>query len=289
MHEQHRQRLRARFEKTGLDGFADHEVLELLLTYAIPRRDVNPIAHALLDRFGSISAVLEADSDQLCAVEGIGPVSATFFSLLGQLQQRLILERAKDSRGDTYLQTPLQAAQFVHTLLHRKPTETVYAVLLDKNHRVIHHQLLQTGSLTETAVYPRQLAELALRKNAYSLLLAHNHPSGDPTPSSMDAALTAGAKAALAAVDVRFPDHMIVGEQIVYSFFSSSFLHLITGETFSHQQWKQRHPLSGGSEKAHVSLAAEPQPGAANILRETDRLPKEQDRDFFHSFWEEEN
>ena len=218
IHAGHRERLRARYAESGADGFFDHELLQLLLTYAVPRKDTNGLAHLLLNHFGSLEQVFCADVEQLMSVDGIGQSTAVFLHLHGDLLQRLSLAKLADTRGRIKLNTPLSAAQYALARLHAQHYETVLAVCLNSRLEVIHVKTLQKGTLTEAPVYPRVIAETALLHHAHSIVLMHNHPSGNPAPSSEDAVTTEAVRAALSGIGVRLNDHLVVGGAFVYSF-----------------------------------------------------------------------
>lgn len=217
-HAGHRERIRARYAATGGEDFLDHEFLELLLSYAIPRRDTNILAHRLLERFGSLSQVLFADTGQLMSVEGIGQSAAVFLRMQGDLVRRLSLASLADARGKVKLNTPLAAAKYALARLHAHPYETILAACLNSRCEVTHSKTLQRGSLTEAPIYPRVIAETALLQHAHSVLLMHNHPSGNPAPSQEDIRTTEAVRAGLAGIGVRLSDHLIVGGALVYSF-----------------------------------------------------------------------
>ena len=267
MHEQHRQRLRERFASTGLEGFADHEALELLLTYAIPRQDVNPLAHRLLTRFGSLTDVFTADMAALCTVEGVGPVSATLIVLLGQLLRRLDLAQIHREAESEQLKVPLDSIRYLYTLLSGRQNETVCALLVDKNNQLIKHILLPGGGLTRTDVSPRQVAELALQHHAYGLILGHNHPSGDPTPSEDDAALTHDIQQALVMLDVAFQDHIVVGNGWVFSFRTGNFRQMPSHRQIAAEQADKVVPLPrmAPSSILPARQAAEHLPGTSSL------------------------
>lgn len=215
MHEGHRERLRARYIKTGLSGFADHEVLELLLTYAIPRQDTNATAHALLSRFGSLRGVLYADINELQQVHGVGERTAVLLHVQGELLHDLSLR--VQIKEKAVLSTPVAMASLALNLLGKERYESVYVVSLDKHFRLLHAQCLFSGTLYEAPMYPRRIVETVLQHQAYAALLLHNHPSGDPAPSEADISATAAVIAALNGVDMQLYDHIIVGRDIVYS------------------------------------------------------------------------
>jgi DNA repair protein RadC len=215
MHEGHRQRLRERYIKTGPDGFMEHELLELLLTYAIPRRNTNDIAHSLISRFGSLSSVLCADAAELSSIDGVGDSTAVFLRLVGDAGRKAV---QSNDRKAPLLGTPAAAVSFALELLAGERYESVYVVSLDKNMRLLHAERLLTGTLTEAPLYPRRVVESALHHRAHAVLLLHNHPSGDPSPSESDAQATEAVKKALNSIDIRLFDHIIVGRNAAYSF-----------------------------------------------------------------------
>lgn len=217
MHEGHRGRLRERYLQNGLDGFADHEILELLLTYCIPRRNTNDIAHALLKRFGSIDQVFAADIKSLSTVPNIGENTAIFLRLIGQVTRRLFSALQWPAVERSRLSNPLIAAAFAIETMREERYESVYVVSLDKNLRLLHAERLLSGTLTEAPLYPRRVVESALVNRAHSVMLMHNHPSGDPEPSQSDLHATEVIKRALQAIDMQLFDHLIVGANRVYS------------------------------------------------------------------------
>lgn len=218
IHAGHRERLRNRYVESGYEGFLDHEFLQLLLTYAVPRKDTNVMAHMLLNHFGSLEQVFCASVEQLMSIDGVGQSTAVFLHMQGDLLQRLSLSKLADTRGRIKLNTPLAAAQYALAKLHAQPYETVLAVCLNGRCEVIHAKTLQKGTLTEAPVYPRVIAEVALLHHAHSIVLMHNHPSGNPVPSPEDDATTEAVKAALSGIGIRLNDHLVVGGAFVYSF-----------------------------------------------------------------------
>ena len=216
-HGGHRGRLRERYLQSGADAFADHELLELLLTYAIPRRDVNGMAHELLARFGSLENVLNADPAALRQVTGVGESAAVYLHLQHDLMQRVLLRRFSDRSGRIFLSTPEKSARYLLELLYDKPTENAVLLCLNAQREVICVGRIGDGTLAEAAVYPRAAAELVLLQHAHSAILAHNHPSGNPLPSEADNLATTQVAAALQALGVPLLDHLIVGHGVVYS------------------------------------------------------------------------
>lgn len=220
MHEGHRKRLRDTYLQSGADALHDHQLLELLLTFSIPRKDTNPIAHALLSAFGSLEDVLRADVNELMKIDGVGESTAVLLSLVGDMPTRMAYDKSKPVR----LATPKDAMAYCRALLLQQRYEVMYIVSLDKNLRVLHCEKLSSGTLTETAVYPRLVVESALRHSAHSILLAHNHPSGDLTPSKADVEATAMVLRALEPIGIRLHDHIIVSKNGAFSMARDSLM-----------------------------------------------------------------
>ncbi|MBR6569937.1 MAG: DNA repair protein RadC [Clostridia bacterium] len=206
-HAGHRQRMRERFVSQGLDGFAPHEVLELILMYAIPQKNVNPLAHRLLEHFGSLHAVLEADAEELVRVEGIGSYAASLLSLFGHVDRQLEKSRSAEKKR---LGSRAAAKAHCAGLLKGLRQEHLYLVCLNAQMEVIHNALIARGTLNEVPAYPRLVAEAALRCNAHSVVLCHNHPGGSVIPSMQDLQMTADLGDMLHSLDILLADHVIV-------------------------------------------------------------------------------
>ncbi len=217
MHEGHRERLRDRYLQFGAESFNDHELLELLLTYAIPRRNTNDIAHALIERFGSLQSVLAAKTGELQSVPGIGEHAALFLHMNGQMVRRCLNRKGQKPGKRQRLATPADAASYAVQLLCQEKYESIFVVSVDKNIRLLYAERLVTGTLTEAPLYPRRIVESALQHSAHAVLLVHNHPSGDPEPSESDLSATNLVKEALRGIDIQLYDHLIVGQGVVYS------------------------------------------------------------------------
>jgi DNA repair protein RadC len=220
-HTQHRQRLRQRFERSGADALHDYELLELLLTYAIPRRDVKPLAKALLARFGGLSAVLAAEPQRLCEVPGLGPRSATLVRLVRALARAGLAERL---RGRPALSTPEAVCEFARLTLGGQSREALMAIFVNARNEVIDHQILQQGTVDQVLAPPRLVLEAALAHGASGLILVHNHPSGHPAPSAADRRLTEAVARAAGHLGVRLLDHLIVGQRDCFSFLEHGLL-----------------------------------------------------------------
>lgn len=208
-HEGHRERMRARFMHGGLNGFAPHEVLELLLFYAIPRRNVNPLAHRLLEHFGSVWAVLNAPPEQLTQVPGIGAQSAALLSAVAAAYRFADLDRLGERPiVNNYREAKAYCAQ----LFAAAREEVLYVVCLDAQGRVLRAVPAISGTIDEIAIYPRTIVAMAIRHNARNVVLAHNHPSGLREPSDADIRTTELLREALGAVDIEVLDHIIYAD-----------------------------------------------------------------------------
>lgn len=214
IHTGHRERLRQRLRTAGLQAFSEHEVLELLLTYAIPQRNVNPLAHELIAVFGSLNAVLSADENELLRVKGMGKSAALFLTMMPQLmrycQMNALGERPR-------ITTVSDARAYCAPLFFGITEEQIYMVCLDQAGHVLHRSLLHTGTVDQVALHPRTVVETALRHNAYSVVLAHNHPSGMAEPSQPDIDVTRQVATALYLIGIHLVDHMIFGSGEAYS------------------------------------------------------------------------
>ena len=209
VHAGHRARMRERFMKEGLSGFSEHEVLEFLLMFAIPQRDVNPLAHRLIDRFGSLSAVLESSPAELTRVDGVGENAAALLSLMPQLMGYY----QHSAMGRKPVITNLaEARKYAGALFFGLHEERVYMICVDQSGRVLHPALMHRGTIDQVQIYPREVVETALRYHAHAVLLAHNHPSGLALPSPEDRQTTLVLKAALEAVGIVLADHIIVAD-----------------------------------------------------------------------------
>lgn len=209
MAEGHRQRLKDRFLKEGLDNFEQHNALELLLFYTLPRVDTNPIAHELIDRFGSFSGVLDAQPEELMSVNGISEHTATFLKLIPEVS-RFYLTDKQIKTAD------LSSLTAIGDFLVRKYvgiiTETVYMLLLDNKYSLISCIKVHDGSVSSAAVSIRKMAEIALNRKACAVVLAHNHPGGLPIPSPDDINVTHTFENALNTLEIHFVDHYIIAD-----------------------------------------------------------------------------
>lgn len=220
VHNGHRDRMRQRFLQEGLDGFTDIQVLELLLFYCISRKDTNPIAHALLEQFGSLSQVLEAPVEELCKVEGIGENAAVFLQLVTQVGRYYLTDRVSKIK---VLPTLESCAEYMRPLFFGRKVEMVYLLCLDAKCKVLCCRKIAEGSVNSTGISVRKIVEMALAANASSVVLAHNHPGGLAIPSSEDVAVTRRVVAALQAVEIHFIDHIVVADDDYVSMVQSGY------------------------------------------------------------------
>jgi DNA repair protein RadC len=217
----HRKRLRARFRKNGTEGMHDYEVLELLLTYAIARKDVKPYAKELIKRFGNLSGVLDASQQELESVLHIGPISSTLIRLVKAIGSLYLAEKMKQR---DVLSSPQAVLEFARMRLSGLPHEAFMVVFLNTKNKVLDHKIIQEGTVDRAAVYPRRIIEEALSRHATSVILVHNHPSGDAQPSAEDKQLTRDLVEAAKTIDLRVLDHLIVGKEGYCSFAEARLL-----------------------------------------------------------------
>ena len=209
IHEGHRQRLMDRFEQDGLDHFTPVQVLELLLFYSIPRRDTNELAHKLLDRFGSVARVMDASTEELMQVPGIGKKTAVFLHLAKQAGRYYQV----DSNRKGMVMTDIEdCGKFMQPYFIGRQRETVFLLCLNANCNVICCREVGEGDIHTALISPRQVVEIALAEKASTVVLAHNHPSGVALPSQEDVLVTKRLANALAAVDVTLFDHLIMAD-----------------------------------------------------------------------------
>jgi DNA repair protein RadC len=210
----HRKRLRDRFAKSGRSALADYELLELLLTFAIPRIDTKPIAKNLLHQFGSILGVLQQPEHRLIHVNGIGKQTALFFKVIHGC-----LTRCMEIEVETQpsISGPEDIFAFVRLHLGMRENEYVYALYLDNANHIIHHCDVASGTVDKSSLYPREVLKPALIHNATSVVLVHNHPAGQPIPSEQDLTMTRKIEEIAKPLGVKLLDHLIVTRKQAYS------------------------------------------------------------------------
>jgi len=210
----HRERIKNKFMQNGLDGFMDHEALELLLTYAIPRKDVKPAAWDLIKKFGSLSAVLDAPPEELAKVKGVGLSSALFLNLVRATYKRYAINNLKYSRA---INSPQDVAAYCRASLEGKEEEIFEVIYLTIRNTVIGSEVLAVGNFDRASISARKVVESALLAKAASIVLTHNHPSGDPRPSTEDITFTQEVTKAATLLGIAVLDHIIVGKGGYYS------------------------------------------------------------------------
>ncbi|WHH60660.1 DNA repair protein RadC [Petroclostridium sp. X23] len=221
LHEGHRKRVKERFLKEGLDSFNDHQVLELLMFYAIPMKDTNELAHRMIKEFGSLSGLFEANPKDICNKCGVSENSAILISLVPSLARRYF----KGKWGEKIvLNSASKAGEYSVSLFVGKHYENFYIICLDSQNRVKHSALVHEGSINEVPVYPRIIVELALRHQAHSIILAHNHPGGSLKPSQEDINITNTIVSVLESIDIKVRDHIIVSGDKYISLKQNNFL-----------------------------------------------------------------
>lgn len=221
IHDGHRQRLRERFLKEGLDSFDEHQVLELLLFYSLPRKDTNNIAHELIKRFGSLSAVLEAPVSELKLVPDIGDSSAFLMSFIAAFSRYYMINRSQ-SVGEC-LTTVESWCNCLMPYFLGKTNEVVYLLCLDAKGKRLGCKEVSEGSVNTAGVQVRKLVETALNIKASFVVLAHNHPNGVAIPSAEDISTTKQIATALRAVDVTLLDHIVFADNDSVSLSQSGF------------------------------------------------------------------
>ena len=220
MHDGHRQRLKERFRSEGLDNFDEVQVLELLLFYCIPRQDTNPLAHRLLDHFGSLAQVLEAPIGELEKIPGMGQGAATFLHLVRDTGRYYQVNRTMQEKVLTTIE---QCGAYLSSFFFGRRNETVFILCLDAKCKVLCCKEVGEGSVNSASVPVRRIVEMALGVNASTVVLAHNHPSGLAIPSSDDVQTTLRVAAALDTVDITLADHIIVADGDFVSLVQSGF------------------------------------------------------------------
>ncbi|MDR0645702.1 MAG: DNA repair protein RadC [Elusimicrobiota bacterium] len=210
----HRARLRERFAAAGIDALADHEVLELLLTYCIARKDTKPIAWALVKRFGSLRGVLDAKAEELREIAGLGAQSAQFLNLQRALIRRYFLERAKENKK---IESPADIIDFCRASLHGLSEEIFEVIFLTARNDFIDAERIASGSLQNADISPRKIIERALSRRAAGLIFVHNHPSGEPSPSNADIEITKTLSRLAAQLGIKVLDHIIIGQGKIFS------------------------------------------------------------------------
>lgn len=210
----HRNRLRTRLTKAGRTAFADHELLELLLTYSIPRKDTKQIAKKLIEQFGSFTAVLDQPKERLLEIEGIGPQTSVFLSAIRASLTRYLEQKVENVRT---ISKPEDVTEFLRVHLGANQRECLMILCLNDANRLVHHDTVIEGTVNKAPFYPREVIKTALMHNATGLIMVHNHPSGDPTPSENDHRITNMMDELGKEFNIKFHDHLIVTPRNAFS------------------------------------------------------------------------
>ena len=213
--EGHRQRLREKFLNSGLDGFHDYEIIELLLTLGTPRTDCKQPAKDALKKWGSLKAVLEAPPKELKKIKGIGDHNVFGLKLTQDVARRYLADRIVDM---DYIQSSEDVLNYLRHNLRDKSQELFMVIYLNGRNQILKMETLFEGTLNTSAVYPREVVKKALENDASALVLVHNHPSGNPSPSKDDLTITKKLKEAAKTIDIYIHDHLIIAGNDVYSF-----------------------------------------------------------------------
>lgn len=215
LHEGHRQRVKTRYLTEGLDAFEDHQVLEMLLFFCIPMKDTNELAHKMIKEFGSLAGLFEANPKDISKRCGVSDNTAILVSLIPSLSRRYF----KGKWGDKpVLNSSSKAGDYAVSLFAGRTYECFFVICLDTQNRVNYATLVHEGTINEAPVYPRLIVEAALRHQASSLILAHNHPGGSLHPSQADIEVTKRITVALEAISIKVIDHIIVAGEKYFSF-----------------------------------------------------------------------
>ena len=237
-HREHRKRLRERFNKDGLSGFNNYEVIELLLTLAHPRDDCKDIGKDAIKAFGSVRGVLDASDEDLQTIDGIGPASSFTLKLFRSVAEYYYGERMQ--QATVSLSNSQTVVDYLRISMGTLPRESFVAVFLDAQNRPICCETLFQGTLTSSAVYPREVFRRVLELKAASVIFAHNHPSGCVEPSENDMQITSDLVLAASLMDVRVLDHIIVGANTHYSFADHGLLRECSQQALDFQESRRR-------------------------------------------------
>lgn len=215
LHAGHRERLRNSASINGIEKMQEHQVLELLLTYVIPQKDVNPMAHELINKFGSFSAVLDAKTSDLMKVKGVGNKTAHFLS---SLKEFFFVYKQKGKEAKPVIKSTNDAVVIIKDLLEHKPQEEMYAIVIDGLNNVKKIEQISIGTSNATAVSIRKITELVFSSGTHNVIICHNHPMGSYLPSVADDKLTKGLVMALSMNNINLLDHIIIGNNGYYSY-----------------------------------------------------------------------
>ncbi len=227
IHGGHRQRLKDRFIKDGLDSFEPHNILELLLFFGISRADTNKISHNLIDMFGSLSGVFDAPFEELVKVDGVGKSIATLIKLIPEISRMYMIDKCDVKQ---HLNTTKKVGDFLLPKFIGRTTEVVYLICLDNSCKVLHCGILFEGTVNAASISIRKIIEVAIKFNASNIILSHNHPTGVALPSNEDIVTTDRVVKALKVIGISLLDHIIVAKNDFVSLADSGHLSFIKGD-----------------------------------------------------------
>lgn len=221
IHKGHRERLRNTTSAIGFENLPEHQQLELLLSFVIPRKDTNPIAHELIKKFGSFSAVLDANPINLVKVSGIGETAANFLSACGKIP---FAYRTSKMKQKTVLTCPSQIIEYFNDIATATSTERFYTILLNSKSEVIKYEIIGDNSLDKVSVDFRELVQKILMHNAKGIIICHTHPEGSANPSRQDIEFTKQLFTALTIIGIKLCDHIIFAPNGEFSFFNEGII-----------------------------------------------------------------
>lgn len=211
----HRKRLRERFINANLEAFSKHEIIELLLTFTLPRRDTKPIAKDLIKQYGSVAGILDAPVEKLKKIDGIGEITPILIKFFKELLAYYLYEKDIKNR---FLSSTEDVVSYFRTKMQGLPQEEFKAVYLSTKNKILDVETIAAGTVDHSVIYPREIIKKALNHNAKSIILVHNHPSGDPNPSEADKEITRKLKIICELMDINVYDHVIIGKNSYISF-----------------------------------------------------------------------
>ena len=224
----HRERIKEKFLKNGIDGFAEYEILELLLTYCIPRKDTKPIAKELLNKFKSLDNVFKADLDKLSAIDGLGKNTVTFLKLIGDLPSIIYKDELKNKKlvdkETLKISNKDVLLKYLRNKIGYEEIEKFYVLYLSSSNEVIEFEENSVGTLDRSSVYPREIYKKIINLNAKSIILAHNHPSDNITPSKCDIDLTNEIAKGLKNFGALLIEHIIITKNSYFSFLEEGLI-----------------------------------------------------------------
>lgn len=219
-HDGHRSRIQEKVLNNNIETLKDYEILEALLTYAIPRIDVKPIAKDLLENFKNFKNILNSDTKKLTSIEGIGSKTECFIKLIHEITCRILKD---EFINEIMLNTPEKVINYCKMRMEGLMHEEFRVIFLNRKNKLIADEILQKGTIDKSAVFPREIVKRAIEIGAGAVILAHNHPSGDPSPSKADIDITLSIQKSLTLMEIYLYDHLIIGKNQHYSMKANNF------------------------------------------------------------------